>query len=158
MTLLSLPWEGMFLSKYEKYPFFPSPSVYIGKHAFVFLFPPSLYQTGSQAKLAFPAWQMKHLVDSSQYPLSYFLGDSTACQANGLSLCYKIVVESWDVRGTVPRSSSCCMKISSSDPSKSKVGQEVPVCSSSNKGVSSVFECSLIQQAKLQQCNGWKLK
>lgn len=127
--------------------------MYIGKHTSVFPFPPPLYQSGSEAKLAFPAWQINHLVDSSQYPLSYFLDDSTAHQPNGLSLCYKIAGESWDMQGTVPRSSSCSVKISSSDASKSKVGQEVPVCSS-NKGISSVFECSLFQQTKLQRCNG----
>lgn len=109
----------------------------------------SLNQSGSEARLAFPAWQIKHLVDSSQYPLSYFLDDSTAHQATGLSLCYKIVGESWDVQGTEPRSSSCCVKISSSDPFKSKVEQEVPVCSSV-KSISCVFERSLIQQAELQ--------
>lgn len=141
------------MSSCEKFPFFPLPSVYIGKHTSVFPFPPPLYQSGSEAKLAFPAWQINHLVDSSQYPLSYFLDDSTAHQPNGLSLCYKIAGESWDMQGTVPRSSSCSVKISSSDASKSKVGQEVPVCSS-NKGISSVFECSLFQQTKLQQCNG----
>lgn len=135
------------MSSCEEFPFFRLPSVYIGKHTSVFLFPPYLYQSGLEAKLAFPAWQINHLVDSSQYPLSYFLDDSTAHQANGLSLCYKIAGESWDVQGTVPRSSSCSMKISSSDASKSKVGQEVPVCSSS-KGISSVFECSFIPTDK----------
>lgn len=141
---------GDVLGKLWEIPVLPLVLCAIGKYAFVFLFPSLFPWFRGQA--FFPCLADKTSSRFKSISSLIFLDDS-----NGLSLCYKIVGESWDVQGAVPSSSSCCVEISRSNPRVAKVGQEVPVVLLWT-GAFLLCLCAFQSSKVATKCSGWKGK